>query len=70
MLTTKTAVRAAFWAAHPHLSRTRIRAYSGTGTMFKTDTRVAFVDWLDSEHRAGNIKESVAQTVTLSRTGD
>lgn len=63
--TTQRELRAAFWAAHPHLSRQRITNYSGTGRMYPTDTRVAFVEWLDAIHRDGQCSTRLAACATL-----
>jgi len=65
MITTQREARAAFWAAHPGIDRKKIPHYSGKGTMYTTDTRVAFVDWLDAMHRDGRISDNVARLVTL-----
>ena len=62
------AVRAAFWrdnANNPNVSRKKIRNYSGNGTMHNTDTRCAFVDWLDAANRNGDISDSLANRATL-----
>ena len=65
MMTTQRQVRAAFWEAHPDLPRRKIRNYSGNGTMYPTDTRVAFVDYVDFLSRDGQISQALAQRVTL-----
>lgn len=57
--------RKMFWERHPELSRKRIKNYSGTGTMYCTDTRVAFVDFVDSMRRDGAISADFASMVTL-----
>lgn len=65
-------LRAAFWAAHPTLPRRRHR-YSWRANdiraelVYPIDTRVAFVDWLDSLQRDGLISETLAQRATLER---
>jgi hypothetical protein len=69
MYTSQKALRAAFWADHPELSRRRIRSYSGRGLMFPTDTRVAWVDWLDAQERAGACSPALAQRATLTPRG-
>lgn len=58
-------VVARFWAENPRLPRRKIRDYSGRGTMYPTDTRVAFSDYVDMLHRDGLISDEVAQNVTL-----
>lgn len=65
MLTNQKELRAAFWRAHPDASRRMIPAYSGKGKMYCTDTRTAWVDFIDAECRAGNISEGLAQRATL-----
>lgn len=64
MLTAKQ-VREQFWRDHPDLSRKRVRSYSGRGTMYVTDTRCAFVDYIDMLHRDGQISDALAQNITL-----
>jgi hypothetical protein len=59
-------VRRAFWRDHPHLSRKKITDYSGTGKMYTTDTRCAFVDYVDALSKSGLVSEAVANRVTLS----
>jgi hypothetical protein len=68
-LTTQRELRRAFWLAHPNLPRRRIRNYAGTGTMYPTDTRVAWVDWLDAMQRMGEVSQELANRATL-RPGD
>ena len=61
-------IKAAFWKAYagvPGISRKKIRDYSGNGTMHNTDTRCAFVDFVDELRRAGQISASLAERVTL-----
>jgi len=68
MLTTQKQVRAAFWMQHagvPGITPRKIRDYSGNGRMHNTDTRCAFVDYVDMLARSGEISESLAQRVTL-----
>jgi hypothetical protein len=67
VITTIAELRRAFWDDHPNLSRRRIRAYSGRGLMYPTDTRVAFVDWIDAMQRDGRISNELAQRATISR---
>jgi hypothetical protein len=64
-ITSMAELRRAFWRDNPSLSRRKVRSYSGTGTMHTTDTRVAFVDWLDHQARAGAITEDLASRATL-----
>jgi hypothetical protein len=64
-MTNQKQIRAAFWSAHPHLPRRKIKDYSGEGTMYPTDTRCAFVDFVESLHRDGSISDALADRVTL-----
>lgn len=65
-MTTQRQVRAAFWQAHKGLvPRKKIRDYAGTGTMYPTDTRVAFSDFVDRLSKDGSIDEALASRVTL-----
>ena len=52
-------LRAAFWEQFPEADR---RKYSGD---YATDTRCAWVDWIDSLQRSGEISEKLAFRVTL-----
>lgn len=58
-------VRAAFWRENPTASRRRVPNYSGNGRMYTTDTRCAFVDWLDAASRDGRVSQALAERVTL-----
>lgn len=64
-LTSQVEVRKAFWAAHPTLPRKLIRNYAGTGKMYQTDVRCAFVDFIDYLERDGQISTAPARRVTL-----
>ena len=64
--TTQHQLRDAFWQQHPHLSRKKVKSYNGKGSMHTTDTRCAFVDWLDNLKRNNEISDSLAQRATLS----
>ena len=57
--------RKRFWADNPNLNRKIIRHYSGRGWMYCTDTRCAFVDYVDSQCRAGVISQQFANHITL-----
>lgn len=64
--TSQAALRAAFWDAHPSLEcrkgpRGRILPQNSQ----PTDTRCAFVDWLDSLRRSGQVSDALAQRATL-----
>jgi hypothetical protein len=63
-------IRAAFWQAHPTADRKRYPARDWTREDhtqrdYCTDTRCAFVDFLDSLARSGQISETQAQRATL-----
>ena len=65
MYTTQKQIRAAFWQAFPDLPRRKIPDYSGKSTMYPTDTRCIFVDFVDHLHRSGQITEALANRATL-----
>lgn len=68
MMTTQKQVRAQFWLSHagvPGITPRKIRDYSGNGRMHNTDTRCAFVDFVDMLSRSGEISQSLAERVTL-----
>jgi hypothetical protein len=72
MLTTQRQVRHAFWQAWRegqfrgmNVTTHRITDYSGQGKMHNTDTRSAFVDFVDSLNRNGELAEGLADRVTL-----
>lgn len=58
-ITNQKDLRRAFWEAYPEASRKRRK-----GT-YCTDTRVAFVDYVDACARDGIISESLAMRATL-----
>ncbi len=66
-ITTQRALRKEFWETFGHIvPRKRIKDYSGTGTMYPTDTRVTFTDWLDGLSKDGSVSQELAQRATLS----
>lgn len=72
MLKTEKQVRSAFWQAWRegqfaglNVTPRQITDYSGHGKMHNTDTRTAFVDWLDSMSRDGQVSQELAERVTL-----
>ena len=70
MMTTQKQIRAAFWNAHPTADRRRYPARDwtredNTSRDYCTDTRCAFVDFVDHLARSGEITETLAQRVTL-----
>ena len=66
-MTTQKQIRAAFWRDHPKMKyRARQRGTFSKGQNAQyTDTRCAFVDYVDSLRRSGEISEALAQRVTL-----
>jgi hypothetical protein len=60
MYTTQSQIRAAFWSAFPEASRKIV------GGDHVTDTRVLFVDYVDTLARDGTISDNLAQRVTLA----
>lgn len=64
-ITTQKQIRREFWETHPNLPRRRIPNYSGNGTMYPTDTRCAFTDFLDYLSKSGDISEALADRATL-----
>ena len=69
-MTNQKQIRAAFWDAHPTADRKRYPARDWTHEDkstrdYCTDTRCAFVDFVDSLARSGQITEALAQRVTL-----
>jgi hypothetical protein len=64
-ITTQRALRKAFWLAHPTLPRKRIKNYAGNGLMYPTDTRCAWVDWIDALARSNSISDELAERATL-----
>lgn len=67
-MTTQKQIRAAFWRDHQGIkgiSRRKITDYSGTGKMHNTDTRCAFVDYVDQLNKSGVISAELADRVTL-----
>ena len=58
--TTQKQIRRNFWLNHPETNKKR--SYSGD---YCTDTRCAFVDYVERLHRTGVISEALAYRVTL-----
>lgn len=61
---TQAEIRKAFWAAFPDLPRKRT-VKTGNHRDYPCDTRCAFVEFVDSLARSGEISESLASRVTL-----
>lgn len=69
-MTTQKEIRAAFWQAHPTADRRRYPARDWTredksSRDYCTDTRCAFVDFVDHLARSGQITETLAARATL-----
>lgn len=69
-MTNQKQIRAAFWQAFPDLPRRRYRyspnrADKTAELVYPIDTRCAFVDFLDSLQRDGQISEALADRATL-----
>jgi len=64
-ITSQKQLRAAFWAAHPAADRKRITDYEGTGKMYRTDTRTAWVEYVDAMSRDNQISQALASRATL-----
>ena len=69
-MTTQKEIRAAFWAAHPTADRRRYPARDWTREDkstrdYCTDTRCAYVDFVDYLARSGQITETLAARATL-----
>ena len=65
MYTTQKQVRAAFWDMADSMNGCAITRVKLRGGDYTTDTRCAFVDFVDSLARDGHISEALAQRVTL-----
>lgn len=64
-ITNQRDLRRHFWQVFPDMPRHRMRNYAGDGTMYCTDTRCAWCDWIDSLSRDGTISQELAQRATL-----
>jgi hypothetical protein len=62
MMTTQKQIRNAFWQAHEGVSGISKRKIRGD---YDTDTRCAFVDYVDKLARDGEISEKLANRATL-----
>ena len=59
MITTQAELRREFWRQHPNLDSKKVKGD------YKTDTRVAFCDFVEHMVRSGQISEALAQRATL-----
>lgn len=64
-ITNQRELRKLFWHENPGLDRRRIKNYAGDGLMYRTDTRVAFVDFVDQLVKEGRISPELAERATL-----
>ena len=68
-MTTQRQIRKAFWdmerSGYFKIQRKRITSYDGKSKMHNTDTRCAFVAFVDYLSKSGEISEALAQRVTL-----
>lgn len=64
-ITTQKELRREFWRTFPTLPKKRIKDYSGEGLMYTTDTRCAFVDWVDMLSKDGTISQELAERAEL-----
>lgn len=65
MITTQKQLRRLFWQTFPNLPRRKIPNYSGNGTIYVTDTRCAWCDWLDALSKNDEISQELAGRATL-----
>lgn len=65
MITTQKQIRSSFWESHPGLERRKIRVLGNWVPYYPTDTRCAFVDYVEHLCRSGQISVSLAGRVTL-----
>jgi hypothetical protein len=63
-ITTQREIRRQFWIEHPNLQHRRV-VNMGDHKDYPTDTRCAFVDFVDYLARDGQISEALAARVTL-----
>jgi hypothetical protein len=69
-MTNQKQIRAAFWEAHPTANRKKYPAHDWTREDksrrdYCTDTRCAFVDFIDHLSRSGIISNQLANRATL-----
>ena len=62
-ITTQKELRRQFWATFPELNRKKITY--GKGKEYVCDTRVVWVDWIDSLSKDGIISSELADRATL-----
>lgn len=65
-ITNQQDLREEFWASFPELAcRTNRRGNPKSQNEQPTDTRCAFVDWIDNLQRNGDISDALANRATL-----
>jgi hypothetical protein len=66
-MTTQKQIRASFWQSHPDLEAHALKWQIKTAphNRHNATTRTAFVDYLDTLARAGEISENLASRATL-----
>jgi hypothetical protein len=66
-MTTQKQIRASFWQSHPDLESHALKWQIKTAphNRHNATTRTAFVDYLDTLARAGEISENLASRATL-----
>jgi hypothetical protein len=65
-ITSQRELRKRFWESYPEISRKLRRdPNESRHNRYCTDTRVAFVDYIDAMRRDGFISEALAQRATL-----
>ncbi len=64
-ITNQVQIRKLFWENYPNMPRKQIKNHAGTGRMYCTDTRCAFVDFVDYLSKDGQISEALASRATL-----
>lgn len=67
MLSNQKQIREQFWAAHPELEETARKrgTFSKGQNSQNCDTRCAFVDFVDSMQKSGQISEKLANRAVL-----
>ena len=65
LYTTQKEINKEFWNSYPDCDSKKITSYDGKYKMYKTDTRVAFCDFVDSLSRNGLISAEMVAKVTL-----
>jgi hypothetical protein len=64
-ITSQKQLRKEFWETFPELSKKKIVDHSGTGTMFPTDVRITFCNWVDYLQKSREISAKLAEVATI-----